>query len=457
MTTPHSEPSPLANSLGCAVIETSLYTHHNPTAPRSANPGGATPRNPMVSRAVTQPLPGLCSVVGERLGEAHEPVPAPPARALRVRRGPRRIRLTTNDATLLPADRPALIVADPIVQREVLRVRSQLADDVAPERDREYLRSTLTLDAAYRDWIEPGRRQAVAAGKLAMGSLAKDRQALRRWIEFTRPADLPAGYPWPGLPVGAITGRYVAEWLERLTTRYESATIESTWGHLRAMLSILAAKRILDAVPDVARPTVTEQAVRVWTDAELSAAYQALAPCCELQTAWVLANNAGLRTVDLWRLRWQDVDLITDGPVSDWSGHLSFTAVKTGKFQRVPLAAVTAWHLAQLPQRSTRLFEQWGNPHDTKDPERSYRSRSRRTLQAALLATVGLCETKPGQVSRATCNTRLERVRGGAGSFVLGHSLTLNSKHYYEPTEMVCEAVRLVRQPAAWLAAMKGN
>jgi hypothetical protein len=112
----------------------------------------------------------------------------------------------------------------------------------------------------------------------------------------------------------------------------------------------------------------------------------------------------------------------------------------------------TVRHLLRLPGRAERvgpLFPGRSNPL-SHDPERSRPARRRNALVKQLLAGVGLDFEKPWQACRATCNERLESCRQGSGQFVLGHCLTLNSRSYRQPDQLIYEAVNTVPQPACF-------
>jgi integrase len=339
---------------------------------------------------------------------------------------------------------------DPSVLAYAEATREDNAATIVPVEQRDWIRANLSVRDAYEDWVLPELRARVGRGSLAAGTLQKDRQALARWEQFSRPDDWPAGKAWPGLPIGYITPKVLTAFLAKLFARSNAATARSAWSHLRNILNLLTRVRALDVCPrpsEVPDPA-DEDGTEVYSPEQIAAAYAALKPEVELQVALVVALNAGPRTRDVFTLRKDQLDLDCPRP------RLRYVAHKTGKPQCVPLAPVTVAQLKRLPSWSSGskyLFPASASP-DTKDPERSPRARARREKLNELLAQAGVVfpSGKPFQAARATCNTRLETYRTGVGQFVLGHALTLNSRHYFEPSDMIFEAVTSIDQPACF-------
>lgn len=334
---------------------------------------------------------------------------------------------------------------DPDVLAVAEAVQQTYRDPVVPEANRTWIRKSLGLRQFYHDWMLPERRQRVERRQLAKGTLDKDRQALSRWERFSQPADWPSSKPWPGIPLGAITGLYVGEVLQRMRSQLGEATTKSTWSHLRTMLNHAVKVRALDFAPAPERVRCDAKRVQIYRPEQIEIAYRALSAWPDLQVAFVLAINAGPRSVDLFLLKREQLDLASARPT------LSFRAQKTGKEQTVPLAAVTVQQLRRLLVLNSDpyLFPGRSSPA-AADPEKSKPSRRRRAIIRTALAAAGLTFAKPFQAARATCNTRLNTVREGSGLFVLGHGLTLNAKSYMEPTELIFEAVNAVPQPVCF-------
>lgn len=329
---------------------------------------------------------------------------------------------------------------------EVLAVAEMTARDfgdlVIPPTQREWIRGNLSLRQFYEAWLLPEQQRRHAAGKLSRASLDKTRQALNRWERFTRPAGWPAGRPWPGLPLGAITCRYATWATEQIRRKLGASTTRSTWGHLRTILTYAVRVKAIDAAPRPEPITDTKGVTVLYSDEQLPVIYRALAGTPDLQVAFVVAVNAGLRPVDLFLLDWSGVTL-GNRP------QLDFVSRKTGKAQCVPLSPVTAGQLQRLRgngKTTGPVFPGRSRP-DAADPERSRPARERRAQFKAALQAVGLHVAKPFQAARATCNERLERTREGVGQFVLGHALTLNAKSYREPSALIRDVVCQVPQP----------
>lgn len=323
------------------------------------------------------------------------------------------------------------------------QVARSYRDPVVPEINRAWMRDNMTLRGFYEDWLLTDKEARLATGRIARGTLSKDRQAIARWERFSRPTEVPAAERWQGVTLGAISGRYVTEVLSRMrASGMADDTVRSTWNHLRSILNYAAKVRAIDLPPEPERVKAPDRKVRIYRAEQIEAAYQALSAWIDLQVAFVLALNAGPRTVDVFRLRWDNCDLCGPRPT------ITFRAKKTGKEQTVPLAPVTIHQIERLPSRgrSEWLFPGRTSPQ-AEDPERSHVARERRRIISKALANAGIHFAKPFQVARATCNTRLEEVRQGAGVFVLGHGLTLNARNYTEPSDLVFEAVLAVRQP----------
>ncbi len=340
----------------------------------------------------------------------------------------------------------------PDLDRELARYVEQMEktyrDPFVPEHQRSAIRRTFTLREFYETWLLPEHRQRQAAGELSRATLKKYRQALTRWEEHSRPDEWPSGKPWQGVPIGSITGLYLESVLLRMRARLSPDSVRSTWNHLRTILNFADQVRALEKAPQRKRQKAMRREPRTYTTAELDTAYRALDGYADLQVAFVLACNCGMRAVDLFLLRWENFDLDGERPT------VSFRARKTGKDQRLPLAPVTVAQLQRLTSfgRSGLLFPGRTNP-EAQDPEKSRAAERRRETVRTLFSSAGLEIAKPFQVARATCNTRLNSTRGfdRSGNFMLGHDLGCNSTSYMNPSELMFQAVRAVEQPACFL------
>lgn len=337
---------------------------------------------------------------------------------------------------------------------EAIAAGEQAAVEI-PEGERAWFSARYTLRGLYEHpvyGLNAIRAARVRDATLAAGSRAKDRQALNRWERYSRkPGDWPAGVPWQGRPLVACTDEEATATCTAMRRALAWTTCRSTWNHLRIIFRRAVDVKAIKRVPVVTwgRTAGTERAPKeLYNDRQIGDIWRALAGQTDLQVAFCLSVNVGLRTVDLFCLRWEDLQLSRDRPV------VEFTARKTGKRQVVPLGPVTVAQLERWRRKQGILFPECGGlvwPELTDasapDPERSRAARERNRRFKAALESIGIRHKKPWQVGRLTCNERLESHRPGSGQFVLGHSATLNSTSYREPSGMVYEAVVTLAQP----------
>lgn len=364
---------------------------------------------------------------------------------------------STVHRTLSPMYKPAFDW-----RREVAREKSRR---VIPEDVRMVYAEAHTLREFYSDvdyGPEAPRLSAVLRGTLAASTVIKDKQSIARWETYSpRPVDWPTGVDFGGRPLAFITDDHVAETFAAMraindrTGRPHLAadTCKSTWSHLRSIFRAAVAVRAIERVPVLKWPKGQSRdrpAREMYSDEELAKVYMVLAGDVDLQVAFVLAVNIGARAVDLFGLRWEQFDLSGDRPA------VEYTARKTGKLHRVPLARVTVrqvdrWRRVSglLPFAQGPIFPRLQAP-EAPEPEQSRPARSRNARMKRRLARIGLHFEKPWQVARLTCNERLERHAPGAGQFVLGHANTLNSRSYREPSQMIWEAVSTLPQPSCF-------
>lgn len=349
---------------------------------------------------------------------------------------------------LLPQESLFPVGVDPAVAAIAAQVERQYRDPLVPEASRQHLRRSLTLRQFYEEWMLPELLARAVAGDLSRATLKKYRQALTRWEAFSKPAGWDPAKPWQGVPIGAITGLYVDSVMLTMRKSLAADTVKSTWNHLRTIFNHADRVQALEAAPKRQRQKAIKRTPRTYTEAEIELAYHALEDHVDLQVAFVLGVNCGLRTIDLFLLHWDNFDLQSDRPT------LTVRAYKTKKEQRLPLATITVQHLQRLPSLRHRgyLFPGRTNPQ-ALEPEDSKPAERRRAIVRMMFAGVGLHVEKPFQTARATCNTRLNSTPGfdRAGNFMLGHDLGCNSTSYMNPSELVFQAVRAVQQPACFL------
>lgn len=325
------------------------------------------------------------------------------------------------------------------------------------------IRETRTLVEFYRDWMAPHRQRQLRAKKVTGNTLSKERQALNRWREWelaNRPDDWSGD--WSGVPIGFLAGGYLDEFYAAMAKKYASQTVVSTRNHLRTILNFAVQIGALDEAPqpqplDLEDPEdVEEDLATVWSDEELDALYRSASGRFDLQTAIVLAVNCGPRSVDLFTLTWRkNICLHEDVPM------LRFRARKTGKKHGIPLHPVVVDHLQRL--RADESFDPGGPVFPDlgsvacKDPERSRAARARNKLIKRCLAEASLpIHERPWQVMRATCCTRLNDIKSGIGSWVIGQGFDragtkLAEDFYYNPSRLAVSTILRSPQPAAFL------
>jgi integrase len=341
-----------------------------------------------------------------------------------------------------------------------------------PEGERTAFSESHTVRGFYEHdkyGLEAQRRSRVSAGTLAAGTIAKDRQAINRWELYSpRPANWPDGQAWEGRPLAWITDQHVTDFVAAMGKELSAQSAKSTWAHLRTILLHAVRVKALERAPEPTwgKGDGQRAAKQLYDDRQLVAIYTALASQLDLQVAFVVSVNVGQRTVDLFRLRWENFSLQRDRPV------VEFTARKTGKRQVIPLGPVTVQQLERWRKATGTLGTSplvgpggfcgglvWPGLTDPNaaDPERSRPARDRNARFKIVLAGLGIEHEKPWQVGRLTCNERLERHRPGSGQFVLGHTATLNSTSYREPSGLIYEAVTTLPQPDCFRVDLEGS
>lgn len=349
---------------------------------------------------------------------------------------------------------------------EQLAAEHQSGPKRIPDSELPRVRFDQTLPEFYAEWMAPWRDEQRIAKEVKSGTLSKERQALNRWTKWeleNRPPSWPDGKPWKGCPIGYIAGGYLDRFYSALPKLYAKDTVESTRNHIRTVLNFARIVGALGEVPqakplDLEDPDdVEDELATVWTDDEINRLYLALAPHPELQSAFVLSCSAGPRSVDLFTLRWEKNLRLEESPP-----RLRFRARKSGKKHGIPLADFTVAHLQRLQRQ--HLFDPAGAIFPTlgsiqcQDPEKSHAARRRNTLMKRCMRSAGVPDhARPWQVCRATCCTRLNNVRPGAGSWVIGQSADtsragtkLAADHYDNPTEAVIDAILRAPVPEAF-------
>lgn len=340
-----------------------------------------------------------------------------------------------------PEDTPAHRIGNPVrtpedvLLDEVFRFAAQWSDSKLTPEEAAEIAARCTLATYWQDHVKPTKHA------VKRNTLNKYAAAVSCWNKYApRPA---AAGDWPGLPIGLITTKYAQAWAEAAAKSIAPATLAPYWYHLRAIFKHAVAAGVIETAPAPKLPKVIAKTPVTLQLDQIEAAYRSLADCPELQVAFVFMLNTGMRPVDAFVLPWSAIT-----HAARWN--VTFTARKTGLPQCLPLANVTVSQLKRLPGWATRrgsVFPSLGNAA-AKDPERSRPARRRRKLLKSKLAALGIHCNKPHQVSRATCNTRLETYRDGVGRIVLGHAgKDVNTNHYLDPGAKILDGVCNVPQP----------
>jgi len=332
--------------------------------------------------------------------------------------------------------------------------RPRLPDSI-PDVERANYRLQNSLRQFYDAWMLQGRRDRVQAGTLSRASLEKDNQALNWFESHSRPPAFSG--PWSGLPFLYIND----DSMQRVFAQASAAglaagTIKSWWFCLRGILNEAVRRGAIDKCPRVRLADADPERVR-YTSARITQIWEQLSNNPKLQVAFALSVSCGLRPVDLFLLRWEQIER------GDKCEFVRFTARKTAKQQRLPLHPVISKQLNRLRVFDTELIFDGLTSPASKDPERCRPARVRnelmkRALQDAL-ADEGINVfadrspwSKPWQIGRLTCNERCERHMPGLGEFILGHaSQSLNARSYREPSGMIIDGVLSLDPPECFV------
>ena len=337
--------------------------------------------------------------------------------------------------------------------------------DVVPREQRLDYRAKTTLRMHYEQWMQASRESRIAAGTLAGASEEKIRNSLSWFERWTQPSNWPDDKPWGGLTLNRIDLETLQVAVDAAMSELSSNYVRNLWASLRIVVNDAVKRKVARKIEGLKFERSSKETV-VLTEAEIETCYRSLSAFPVLQVAFVVGINTGLRPVDLFLLKWEDIRTSGAHP------EIVMKSRKTSKLQGIPLHDVTLAHIQRLPRKSDYLFPGFSAP-DTKEPEKSRAARTRNDITKKLYEQAGLdCSTGtvtkagrtrktfgrlylPWQPCRPTCNERLERHKPGSGVFVLGHSLTMNSRSYRNPSEFVVSAVRSLPQPACFLEIMK--
>lgn len=349
--------------------------------------------------------------------------------------------------------------------------------DPLPElTDEEQLvaRRTMDLLTVYQTHLAAWRQERRKEGKIAVGTLQKERQSLRCFSTWDKdvsraPEKWPRGIPWKGLPAGYLASKYFERWIRyRLETGMAIGTMEARWNHLRTVLNMLKALSVIDDTPSIDFAAVVKSfqmshgdpdddlVPATYTDPQLEAIYRSMHEP-DLRAAWVLGTNCGARSVDLFQMRWGRDVRLGDRP------EVYYKARKTGRRHWVPLHPVTVSHLRRLvllqghlnPDEPQGLVFPRLTSARAKDPEKSRPARWRNARIKVVLTKAGLTVDgnfdKPWQVLRSTCSSRLNNHRPGSGRLVThGKDADVNSQHYWDHQPTLVEAIATLHMPAAY-------
>lgn len=338
------------------------------------------------------------------------------------------------------------------------------------DEERLHARREMSLPKIYETYLADWRSQRRRDGKLAGGTLQKERQSLRcfgAWDADPQraPRDWPRGVPWTGLPAGYLAQRYLERWLRsRLDEGYSDGTMEPRWNHVRTVLNMIRRMGIIDEIPVVEYSGVVaawqksvgafddDLVPTTYTSDQLQQIYSKLHEP-DMRTALVLGLNCGPRSVDLFGLFWSTNVRLGDRP------ELFYTALKTGKRHWVPLHPVTVSHLRRLiavqghldPERPEGQVFPRLTSHAV-DSEKSRPARRRNKRMKSVLSAIGLPTDgdydKPWQVLRSTCNSLLNNHRPGAGMLVThGKDADVSSQNYWNHHPTLVEAIATLPMP----------
>lgn len=322
------------------------------------------------------------------------------------------------------------------------------------ERDNYILSTSLVT---FYEHCQGGRWEAVGR-KLDRSpyTIQKELQSLRWFVRFTKPADWPPERDWSGPSLYFLEragGEFWTQLYQRMRRELSAGTVKAARSHLAAVLNHAIKVGALLRWNHPKSQFQAEPAARIYTPDEVERVYRALSllvaaglpEAVRLRSAFVLALNSGLRSLDLFCLAWSDVKTDAMGRT-----YLSCLASKTSKLQGLPLHPLAFRHLEllrTLPVVSKWVFHGLSAP-DSKDPEGSWQARYRNKLLRSIFEGQNLHDVEcPIHCCRATFNERMESHAAGVGKFLLGHDCRdVNSQHYRNPNGTVWDAVMSLPQ-----------
>lgn len=390
-------------------------------------------------------------------------------------------------------------------RRAIAAVSAHHAAGVPPlERDDAVRAAGLTLPDFYAEYLYPLRKRQVADGSYQPGSWGAERTAINQYAAFDR-ASPPAGWPpaldWSGMPLRDVSPAWLEAFVEQQAAKGLAAgTINSRLLQLYSVFGYARKMGVCEGTPRIRQQKRTirrrraasgdedgemESAV-AYTDGQLADLYRnidaavqrglqdrvikarsakalktlAAAIRAELKTALVLAVNCGPRPSDLFMLDFErHVRLNRDPP------ELAFTASKTGKLHRLPLANVTVDHLQRLRKRqglflkkSAWVFPSLSNPTLASAKKRSNSKPQKRTvaLMRLMLHLAGLdpdLYEKPLHSLRKTATTRFNlwgaaHKRGPVGTLMThGKDANTACESYFDVWPTLIDAVQSIDWP----------
>jgi integrase len=298
-------------------------------------------------------------------------------------------------------------------RNKVLKAKAQIADDIDPALVRTEARDMDTFGGVAASYIE---RHAQKFKK----SWKEDQRILNKDV-------LPH---WRHLPAKEITRRLVRDVVERISDRGAPIAANRTLAVISRVLSYAVQRDIIDSNPAyrVAKPGAEQSRDRVLTDAELRELWAALGETerfddqgrriarlnCTLNDAFRMRIVTAQRGGEVFRMRWQDVDLESGW----WEIPAAFT--KNGEIHRVPLTPI-AVAILKARQTNARRGAEWVFEHvrPSKIPGREFGNVADRGKKAAAFLSHGDAHLRN---NRARTRRRLP-VRPGLSFVFQGHDL----------------------------------